>query len=587
MQTCSSFSFALEANRERFSVATEPDEQSDLDLLASEFSDGETCAGTGLQSGSPQLLENDEQLVDDFWSDSFLERFDRANSDESGFRSQQALKNDEQPEVDFSTDSARRYFEEAKRDELEAMLPPPAKHETAAKEFTKRSNPFSGYDNFVSGTVRGAFAVSASLGPVASLIGAPSVVSDAITAGFELHNAKGESEKLALEKISSCEGNAEFAKNYGEIVSIRNRIAAGTIAAAEAQDRLSTLKAKNRELARQALTYDKAVGNESSAKLMLAEKSFRAVRDFIFGPSGTGVAAAKLADFIQTGTIAKITDFASKAGTALGTGVAIGGAVVGACTGALHLLQSIPEMRRWSKRVDEQSGLCASLAGIRKDNIGEIIGSARAKDKIDADVVKETEDVLAHVAERCHTENKKALGVAKAEFAKSIIRCVFGLGSIVLGIVGFFFPPVALAALLFGAVYAIYVGVHILVLRKLAAKQAEALAAEEKQSSENSGSATPLDLKDNSAWLVSKVCDYLQGRAREGKGKFQSGAVKRLLLEMGMDKTLVKAVQAKAEAIDDIPDAGDKAKAVKELRQDLRYYLFSGGAGRKAPAPAP
>jgi hypothetical protein len=179
---------------------------------------------------------------------------------------------------------------------------------------------------------------------------------------------------------------------------------------------------------------------------------------------------------------------------------------------------------------------------------------------------------------------KHALKLAKAEFAKSIIRCVFGLGSIVLGILGFFFPPVAFAALLFGAIYGMYVGIHTLVMRGIAAKQAKSQAAEGKVLAAKPDGSPQRDLTGNSAWLLTKVCGYLQGRAHDANGRFQSGAVKRLLLDMGMDKPTVKAVQAIAEAIDGIEEPAEKAKAVHDLQQELRYYLFDGGMGRKSPA---
>jgi hypothetical protein len=530
---------------------------------------------------------------------------------------------DEQLIDEFDASLFRREDESAARDRVLAMLSPsdtasPDKVERqalpeqkpaaggkpAAPKFEKSKNECSGFDNCWSGTVRLAFAPAGELVSMGAVAAVPAMVSDVVTSIFELRNARGEREKLRSEKEGSQEGNASFSQNYAEIVSIRTKIAAGEIDRSGGQARLQELKAANRKHAKHAVSHDKAAANEPAAKLTLWEKSFRFARDLFVGPSNSGVSMGKFADAMQVAAAAKSSGgVAGKlVPTTLGASTTIAGGVIAAASGALHLSQSIPEMMRCKRRVDELSGLQTRLGRIGRENIGDIIGARRAEGQAAPDVVDEVKEVLAHVVERCKADTRTSLRVAKFDYARGIVRCCFGIGSIILGIVGIFFAPVALAALLLGAAFAIYIGVHILIMRQHNKQQEQLKAQEEKELEESRAQSSPTgaedgsvqapvqprprDLPGNSAWLLMKVSDYLCGRADGPDGKFRSGAVKRLMLAMGMDKVVMKALQAKAEAIAGIADGGERASAVRGLRQELRYYLFEGGAARKAPSSA-
>jgi hypothetical protein len=451
--------------------------------------------------------------------------------------------------------------------------------ESEPEPYKKRSNPMSGIDNCASGGTKAVFSFT-NMGAIGTLLASPAVVSDIISAKAELQNAQEECNQLEREKSESKDGKDEFTRNYQEISLIRRDLKNGKISLTkQVRAQLEFVKTRNRALADQAIKYIRADTSTSSAKLTLIEKWIRGVRDFCFGPAGVGVTAAKAGDLIQTGAVAKILDLGSKAGsTALGIGAAIGGAVVSAAIGALHLLQSLPEMKRSWKRLDEQRTLCGRLDSIDNDAMSRITSEAQStKDPVSPDVVDEVTRTLTHVTDRCKVENRKLLSSAKAEFAKSVIRCIFGTGSIILGILGFFFPPVALAGVLFGVIYAVYVGIHVLVTKRIATARAEALAAEEKEFGANPDGFGQQSLSENSAWQVARISDYLQGRTHNAEGKFRSSAVKRLLLRMGMDNIVVKALQARAEAIDAIGDEAAKTKAVDGLRKEVRHYLFEGG----------
>jgi hypothetical protein len=529
------------------------------DRNASGDAEGEGEFDASIQSG------NNESIFSDDNERAFQNEVDRARFEELSLRLRSRSASTAEKTVSDKSNPNQDGTQEIK---------------SKPEPYKKQSNPMSGIDNCASGGIKGLFSFTNIGGGIGALAASPAVVSDIISAKAELQNAHEERKKLEREKSESKDGKDEFTRNYQDICRIRRDLKNGKISLTEeVRDRLEFLKTRNRALADQAIKYIRADTSTSSAKLTLIEKWIRAARDFCCGPAGVGVAAAKIGDFVQTGAVAKILDLGSKAGsTALGIGAAIGGAVVSALTGALHLLQSLPEMKRSWKRLDEQRTLCGRLDSINNEAMSRITSEAQStKDPVSPDAVDDVTKTLTHVTDRCKVENRKLLSSAKAEFAKSVIRCIFGTGSIILGILGFFFPPVALAAVLFGVIYAGYVGVHILVTKRIATAKAEALAAEEKDFSANPDGSGQQSLSNNSAWQVAQIADYLQGRTRNADGKFRSSAVKRLLLRMGMDNIAVKALQAKAEAIDAIDDEAAQTKAVDGLRKEVRYYLFEGG----------
>jgi hypothetical protein len=440
------------------------------------------------------------------------------------------------------------------------------------------ANQFSGYDNTVSGIWKlidaifgmqapGILKIAETLGSFSAALwlgGIAGSISEFCTGLVEIINAASKYRKA----VSDMEATKEQYDTYQRLrdnpptaddASGSHASASTTSDSQRSEETMS--QAAWDAITRDAIKHGKAAKEKEAATLVLCEKSSRITRDSLCGAANVILAIWKAVDWFSSAAT-RVLDVAGKVvPTVTGLGLKLAGGIVGIVSGAFHLIQSIPEMIRWKKTMNEQAATYKRLKMLSGK------GSA------------DSNDPIAALKQRCTTENKRQLNIAKAEFAKSIIRCIFGSGSIVIGILSLVFPPVAIGALIFGAIYGIYTGIHIMTMKAIAAKQERTLKAEADEIASKPGQ----DLKENSTWLLHQLYDHL--KAAESDESSRTREIDELLTAAGLDRQAIQTLRNKARAVD-ATESENPVAARDEFTKTLRGYLYEGKALDNLPTVA-